>query len=461
MATIDVKDVAETLGISIDEDNPTESLRAVFEALKDKASNGEHMSETLQALAGKVEEILAMPALQPPPPEPPDKRRAADTEPEVLTATELDRVLYGDNDRSPEQVLRDASDAAYIMASLPADKGLGKAKAAAWLKRTLEHSPARQYIDAMGAEESGYGAEVVPTGMSSEIWRDIQLQTVVASNLTQVPMPTNPYLLPYFGAGVTAYLTSEATDKTPSRIATEQDTLTAKGFGCALYFSGELVEDAVAPVAPLIRADMARVLAEGLESAVLDGDTAGTHQDADVTAALDVRKAWNGFRKLGLAQTATKTDGASFAESTIRAARAELGKWGVSPGDLMLITGPAGYADLLGLDEVLTVDKYGSGATILTGELGRVFGIPIIVSGQVRENLNASGVYDGSTATKTSMILVNRRQFVLGSRRQITIEDDKFILGDYTLVVAKARWAFASRVGVTAAHPTLNVIYNV
>jgi len=50
---------------------------------------------------------------------------------------------------------------------------------------------------------------------------------------------------------------------------------------------------------------------------------------------------------------------------------------------------------------VRTVDKYGQFATVLNGELGKIDGIPVIVSEKIRENLNASGVYDGTTTTKT------------------------------------------------------------
>lgn len=456
MPTIDVQELAQELGVPIDEENPIAAIKTIVDTLKDKAANGDQLSQRLEETQNKLDEILHMPALQAPQVKPQDKevvRRAADLgEPEKA----LEQVVFGEDRGDPEARMRLYNDTAHLLSRLNGNKAL----AGQYWQGMLERDPAVKYVTAVTSDGSGYGAEWVPTGFSADVWQDLHLQTLVGGNLEQINMPTLSYKLPYVASNTTAYLTSQATDITTSRFGTEADTLTAQGFGAALYFSGEMEEDSIIPVMPVVRQDIARTLAQGLESALLDGDTTGTHQDSDVTGSTDVRKAWNGFRKLALADAATKTDGTSFQTSTWRAARTAMGKYGISPSDLICVTGPVGFNKLLNLSEVMTVDKYGPNATLLSGELARFDGVPIIVSGQVRENLNASGVYDGSTTTKSYMLLIDRRRFMLGTRRALTIEDDRFILGDYKLVVAKARWAFASRIGVSSTYTTANMIYN-
>jgi hypothetical protein len=76
---------------------------------------------------------------------------------------------------------------------------------------------------------------------------------------------------------------------------------------------------------------------------------------------------------------------------------------------------------MLGIAEVVTVDKYGPSATILTGELAKLDGIPIVVSEFVREDLNDAGVQDGMTETDTVLPLVYRPGFMYGDRRNVTM----------------------------------------
>jgi hypothetical protein len=98
-----------------------------------------------------------------------------------------------------------------------------------------------------------------------------------------------------------------------------------------------------------------------------------------------------------------------------------MGKWGVNPADLAFIVGVSEPPRLLADTNLLTVDKMGPNATILNGQIGSVFGVPVIVSEHVREDLNASGVYDGITTTKTFMLCVNRNEWAMGQRMALDV----------------------------------------
>jgi hypothetical protein len=97
------------------------------------------------------------------------------------------------------------------------------------------------------------------------------------------------------------------------------------------------------------------------------------------------------------------------------------------------------------MDEVITMDKFGPMATVVTGELGRFDGTSIIPTGLMAENLNATGIYDNSTKTKTGILLVNTSGYVIGRRRSPLIESFRDVVAGADEVVASMREDFEAR----------------
>jgi len=223
-------------------------------------------------------------------------------------------------------------------------------------------------------------------------------------------------------------LVCEQTSDSPTKISvgdtanlTGNTTFTAQGHAVRVLTSRDVEEDSIIPILPFLQQEIVRVLAEGREDAVLNGSTTATHEDADVTAATDRRKLWNGLRILAL-NNSYKVDVSTFNTANLRLVRKKMGKYGVNPNDLAWIVDISAYIQMLGLAEVITAEKYGPDATILKGELAKFDGIPVIVSEWQRNGLNASGVQDGSTTTKTTVTLVNRNGFAFGNRRTASIQ---------------------------------------
>ncbi len=206
----------------------------------------------------------------------------------------------------------------------------------------------------------------------------------------------------------------------------------------------------------------AQAFVDAEETAILNGDTDGTHQDSDVGASTtDARTAWDGLRKRGLANAGSSGGNATATVAKVRTARALMGKWGLNPMDLVAISAIGPYYDLLGDSEVTSVEKYGAAATILNGELAKVAGVPLVVSEHIREDMNASGVYDGSTTDRTSIILVNRRQWALGQRMAIDVEvDDSIYRETYQRVVVAFMREDFQNLGASADDDTA-VLYNI
>ena len=308
------------------------------------------------------------------------------------------------------------------------------------------------FYKAMYEDTSGhYGSDWVPTNLSADLIRYIELELRVASLHRAIPMPTNPYKLPIQSGIIDAYLVAESTDATGNKapdsgIPSSNVTLTASKLAARVLISEEITEDSIVPILPLVKQDIAKALSRAVEKATIDGQKSGVIDTGDAPGANDVRNAWDGYRYE--APSSAKVDFSSWSSSNglslLRALRAKMGKYGVKPGDLAYVVSIGGFNKLLSIDEVVTIDKYGPNATILTGELGKIDGIPIIVSEYVREDLDATGVYSGAGHTNTIVLLVNRPALMYGDKRKVTVKQDELIQTDQTVVVATMRKAFTN-----------------
>ena len=123
--------------------------------------------------------------------------------------------------------------------------------------------------------------------------------------------------------------------------------------------------------------------------------------------------------------------------------RKSMGKWGVNPADLAYIIGVSSYMVLMSDSNLLTVDKFGPNATLLNGQIGSLYGVPVIVSEHVRENLNdASPSTSRIAAAVRSQWLADER--VLDAQVAVTFADESLRIegfvessaGPFRLVIA-------------------------
>jgi len=304
--------------------------------------------------------------------------------------------------------------------------------------------------------------------LASDLQTRMYLESQLAAELmaSEVNMPTNPFKFPMTTTRTSFYVGSEApgSDPTESTPGTSNITLDAAKLTGMSNYSYEVDEDAIIAVLPMIQDNLASGAADAFEGALINGDTTATHQDSDIHAVTGhASKLFKGLRKLALAGSVTSnlTTGGISADN-ILAMKKKMKRWGIRPRDLLLIVGPQGYNDLIGLDETLTFDKVGnaSAARILTGEAASIFGIRIVVSSQVREDLNASGVYDGSTTTKGSILLMHRPSWLVGVKRGFTIEVDVDKKRQINSVIATFRRAFMPKETPSASLPLVVLGYN-
>jgi len=325
---------------------------------------------------------------------------------------------------------------------------------------------------AMETGGSATGAEWIPTNFSSSLFEDVRLNLRVANQHSRFNMPTDPYKFPVEGADATAYSVPENTTDDADLTAGNRVTASTPGtinrafatskVGVRVVVSTEMTEDSVIATLPYVREKIVLALANAQENTVINGDerTSGLTNIDGATLTTSHKIAYDGYRRaIQLAGTTSNAAGAlSLAE--VRAARTDLGKYGVDIGQLFWLVGINAYNNLLGFTEVTTVDTFGPRATIHAGQLGALDGIPIIVSEHVPEDLDAEGLNSG-TGTQTEVMLVRRDQFRFGDSRAITLKSKERIETDQQVLVALQRLDFKSMLVPSATNTVASAVVNV
>lgn len=336
------------------------------------------------------------------------------------------------------------SDDVFLLSSLlnvkPFETKLFKSLSG-WLKESAQSELAK----AMTTGGSTSGAEWVPTGYSAQLMQMIENERILAKFFPSFQMPQSPYIWPITTGRPTAYLATEGSAVTESTDPTSNLTFTAKKLMAYISVSYELEEDAIIAILPELKNALALSLADAEENAILNG-CADNSIDSDNSTAGDQRRAVVGLRKLAIANSYT-TDLATFNSDTLGALRKNLGKF-FDPTKCGIICSVSGYEQLTRLKDAsgnavcLTVDKAGAAATFDKGVIDRAFGMPVVLSGKSRDNINASGIYDGVTTTKTSIQIVRFDAFKIGYRGGVFNESQRQAKTQTTDLVASMRMAF-------------------
>jgi len=123
--------------------------------------------------------------------------------------------------------------------------------------------------------------------------------------------------------------------------------------------------------------------------------------------------------------------------------------------DKVLIVSPeVMYEHLMALEQVITLEKFGPNATILNGQLGSIFGTPIVVSRYLSSDLAATGLYTGS-GTTSGMLMVSRESWQIFNRRGVQIQQEQDIKSGAYNMVATERVTFDT----LDADATKNVVF--
>jgi len=312
-------------------------------------------------------------------------------------------------------------------------KGLSRTNM--WLLNEIMGETASEELKAavksMTSTGSGSGDEWVPTAMAGQLWEEWQEQTLIRPLFREVNMPTNPYDIPANLSDPTVYKVAENAAPPASDEGTQKMTLTAVKLAAKVNFTEELVEDSIIPILPEVRASISQAIANAVDAVIVNGDeTTGTANISYYGSSITSTHRYlvfDGLRHQGLVDnTACKSDLGSLAVADYATLMGKLGKYATRPSNCAFITDLYTYLKSLSLDEFETVDKYGPSATIMNGELGKVYGIPVIITEELGKT-DSNGYINATAASNTtgSIVLVHKNSWLLGFKRQLDLELDR------------------------------------
>lgn len=313
---------------------------------------------------------------------------------------------------------------------------------------------------AMSIVAGAAGVDWIPTGFSAELIELVHLQLLVAGLHVRrnFPLKVGDWKRPGTSSDTLAYRSTAANSDSPSKFvastrSTRNVTFSAEKLAVRTLYAVELDEDAIVELLPQLKLNVVQSISRAIEDTIINGDTgceaAGTRIDltdmhGNTPDGESPCRMWDGYRKKVKDQTSSTTTGGATGGS-LRDNRAILGKYGVRPSDCALVCSINAYLKgfLKQVTDVTTVDKYGDKATVLSGELAKFDGIPIVVSEQSRDDLNTSGLSGGKSGNADGEIIhVYRPGFELADKRQITIEADKIKGTDQIEVIGTWRGDF-------------------
>ncbi len=325
---------------------------------------------------------------------------------------------------------------------------------------------------AMDSTTAGAGDELVPQEEARQLWADVNLETAVASLFETVTMPSNPFDVPLQLGDVNWYPGTANTATTATDLKTAKQTLTAYELVGMVPWAYELDEDAVIAMMAEVRGTLIRNAAQVLDDVLLNADvstSSNINHDGGSLAVSEAGKAhyllgFDGLLHLPLVDNAAMRNDFN-ARPTVdmcNQLRRMLGRYGVRPSELAFITDVGTYIAMQAVESFQTLDKLGPRATLLTGQLGAVEGVPVIVSEQLRlADSDGRLTSDGNVADTGRLLLVNRTQWRKGFKRELLIETERDIQKRQNVMVVSMRVAFAERSGdrANATHTALQ--YNV
>lgn len=337
---------------------------------------------------------------------------------------------------------------------------------------------------AMDTAESGFGAQLVGAQYVGELWDAPRRLGRIFPLIDTFEMTAPTAFLPVeVDIPEMLFVAESALNNSPNyatvKTGSQRVQVDARKFVIHQMWSGEMEEDAIIAFIPFLRRQAAGSVAHYSDSLVVNGDTTNAptgNINLDDADPADTKHylAFDGIRHAALVDNTGNNRDAAGALSTallngqrgVMIDAANLVDWGhpVDPMDLVHIADPETADRAALLDEVLTVDKYGSQATILNGELARVLGSPL-VSSIAQPKTEADGRVSTTPANNTrgQVTTFNRRGFKAGWRRRVQVETERLPASDQTRIVYSMRLGFGrfSPTGAAAGIEAAAVLRNI
>jgi HK97 family phage prohead protease/HK97 family phage major capsid protein len=261
-------------------------------------------------------------------------------------------------------------------------------------------------------------------------------ELAVTSGKTTLPITKVPKGAVFSTGGFTD-ATSLNDDGTPANGYSVDDvTVSAYRLVAGTFVSNDIDEQLVVSLLPQISNQLAKAHAVAIDAAIVGGHGGGAIKGLIATGGtLDVASLADGFA------TGDTTTGTVNADVTTRyptpellaGLRSGMGAYGQNTGDLAIIVNPDAYYSMIHTTGFTDISEVGNDlATKITGEVGSIFGIKVIVSDAmpVAAHTNAAG------------ILINTTNFVRPRLGGVNFETEYSVVNQRTNLVASQSVGF-------------------
>lgn len=356
---------------------------------------------------------------------------------EVMKAVRENKMKYSEKSGSRDGLTTEEKDNMVLLSKLLRhDRGQTMEKTKMF--RDLREKSGMEHWDAGVADE--WEAEF-STRVHNEMREELKVEPLFGTMPMRTPtmyMPVNPE------AGYGEWI-PEAQYRSDNASAVEapgdsstgdavnhelkQNVLQAYKLATKEYIGYEEEEDSIVPLLPIIRDAIARRMARTADRALLRGDgtadliTGLTNLGSGVT---DVT-----FSLAGSATVATVTD------SDFITARKNLGIHGLEPNNLVWIVSHELYYHMMDFTVFKTMEQIGDRATIVTGQVGSIYGTPVVVSQQF-DNANITTPVAGTPFG----VLARPTNFIKGELRATRVEQWLDVANQKRGLVSTRRFGF-------------------
>jgi len=276
---------------------------------------------------------------------------------------------------------------------------------------------------------------------SNALLRDIQAELVIAPLFTEINMTSATLTMPINpNRGAATWVETADFGTDDSSGAERKVTLTERTFktfklAAKTFMTEETQEDAIIALLPILRQHLVEAHAQAIDTAFLRGTGVGQPKGLITHAA-------------GIGADATHVTAAT-ATGTVKVtakmlveARRKLGLYGIKLSEIALIISQDAYWDLILDDEWADVQQVGTSAVKLVGEVGNIYGMPVLVSNE----------FAAKAASATFAVLVNRSNFVVPRQRAVTVKSDFDVEKDRSVFVATQRLNLEGYILTAAGH---------
>lgn len=315
---------------------------------------------------------------------------------------------------------------------------------------------------------AGQGAEMLPEEVSKEIIMRVWDESWARKAFRAVTMRTLTLKIPKITGGITMQGTTGQTDPEASETAqsTAEIELSMKTIIGNAPIDSKTEAYAIPTLMPKLIEDITDTVLSTEEDVFINGDqTAGANNINGVYQATnfpdgivtrDPRLELDGLRHFAreTAAGSVNASGASLTTTHIRRAFGQLGLYGKKKEDLIVLVSLSVETTMLGWTELITLDKYGPKATILTGEIGKLFGTTVIGTSHLKDTMDSTGVArsqaDGNTSgnNRTVVLVFNKKSPIIGNpakaERKFSVKADPEPQKDRVVLVPKEDFAFAN-----------------